>query len=578
MEKRIKQAVCLLILIAMLCCGAANAAAMSLNVTYDGTNDALVASGSIQTEKANVPLLLTLRKDGEVVDVMTTLAGTAENGEAAFQFDPIPFSLDAASGDYLVTASAQYIDETAELLFPYTGTDQVFAALSKINQALLSQDAENFDKTVGENAELLGVDAAAFLSLGEKGRTLFCRYFANRQYDLPETGNTADDREKIKSAAVAFRTDYDGGIAAATFREINSPARLAQWLDAYTEKYDLKNDDPSTEQDERKLYPYLVSVKESAVLSARIAALPELLTPAEIRDALFEAAILTIIEESNYTRTREVILEFPELFHVNTTGVSGAAQGQAFSAISGNAYLSYEAVSKAFAAAIADGKRAPSGSSSGTSSGKSSGSSRPIGGEVTVDWQPQVVAPSEQQLPFADLEQSEWAVPAIRYLYEKNIVRGKTETVFGPNDAVTRAEFAKLVVTALGFQNSGNAIPGCIDIPADAWYADVVSIAQQHGVVLGDENGCFRPEEPISRQDMAVMICRAWGLDITGEDLPFDDAGAISVYAKGAVAVLYERHIINGMGNGCFEPLQSATRAQAAQMIYQMARDAQEGQ
>lgn len=112
------------------------------------------------------------------------------------------------------------------------------------------------------------------------------------------------------------------------------------------------------------------------------------------------------------------------------------------------------------------------------------------------------------------------------------------------------------------------------DVSADDWFADVVNAAYKEGLVSGDGNGSFKPNDLISRQDMAIIIYNAakkfnlFDTEKTGSD--FSDDASISDYAKDAVYTLKSKGIIKGMEDGTFRPLENADRASAAQMIYSL--------
>ena len=106
------------------------------------------------------------------------------------------------------------------------------------------------------------------------------------------------------------------------------------------------------------------------------------------------------------------------------------------------------------------------------------------------------------------------------------------------------------------------------------WYYGYVATAYETGLVSGYDAYTFGPDDPISRQDMAVLIHRALimyniGLQKTA-DTVFSDADSIASYAAEAVNVLAEAGIIAGMEDGRFAPLSSATRAETVQLLYRV--------
>lgn len=176
---------------------------------------------------------------------------------------------------------------------------------------------------------------------------------------------------------------------------------------------------------------------------------------------------------------------------------------------------------------------------------------------------------SNAQKGFADLADVEWARESIERLYEKGIVNGKSATEFAPNDNVTREEFVKMLVCALGLSGEGEI--DFNDVKNDAWYYDYIVKAVSLGVVNGKDNGSFGVGDDITREDMAAMVLRAvnavmGSVEYNGSDASFADAEEISSYAKDAVNVLSGFNVLNGY-NGSFMPKNKATRAETAVVI-----------
>lgn len=176
-----------------------------------------------------------------------------------------------------------------------------------------------------------------------------------------------------------------------------------------------------------------------------------------------------------------------------------------------------------------------------------------------------------QTLPdaFSDLDGVEWAKESINALAAAGIVNGVGGGAFAPERNVTRAEFVKMAVEAFGFEHSGQALE-FTDVDGGEWYADVVAIAAENGIVNGYGDGSFLPGNNISCQDAALILSRVAGMKginmAAPASLPADDG--TSEYAREAVSLLRSNGVISDeMG---FEPLEKATRAQSAYMIYQI--------
>ncbi len=168
-----------------------------------------------------------------------------------------------------------------------------------------------------------------------------------------------------------------------------------------------------------------------------------------------------------------------------------------------------------------------------------------------------------------------WAHADIELLASKLIIQGQSDTSFGPDNSITRAEFAALLVRSLGLKEdkSGTKFN---DVTEDQWFAGAIGTAAKVGIVEGMEDGSFRPHANISREQMAVMIARAvkaagHSIDIGSKQAQilnvFADRGSINSWALTAVAQAVQAGIIQGMSADTFVPSDNATRAQAAVML-----------
>ena len=174
---------------------------------------------------------------------------------------------------------------------------------------------------------------------------------------------------------------------------------------------------------------------------------------------------------------------------------------------------------------------------------------------------------------FNDLSKNHWAYESVRWLKNRGIVNGTDTGNFEPDRQVTREEFAKMIVLACGL-TVDNRSADFADMQIDAWYAPYIGAAVDAGIVGGTGDGNFGIGRNITRQDMAVMAKRA--LDARMVQLvkekdytAFADADVFADYAKDAVQALYEAGIINGKGDNLFDPAGTATRAEAAKIIYE---------
>lgn len=118
---------------------------------------------------------------------------------------------------------------------------------------------------------------------------------------------------------------------------------------------------------------------------------------------------------------------------------------------------------------------------------------------------------------FSDVSSVPWAQEAIEYLYLKDIVNGYGDGTYGVNDNVTREQFVKMLLTALGLSLYEIDSNDFADVEPGAWYEIYINSAMHYGIVNGISDTEFGVGQPISRQDMAVMSMRALDL-INGDD------------------------------------------------------------
>ncbi len=168
---------------------------------------------------------------------------------------------------------------------------------------------------------------------------------------------------------------------------------------------------------------------------------------------------------------------------------------------------------------------------------------------------------------FNDIDKYDWASEAIEGLYYAGIINGMEEGVFNPAGEVTREQFCKMAVQLFGvLQYDTNSDFG--DVDPNAWYAQYINSAIRAGYVQGQSDEYFGIGEPIMRQDMATILFRGLGSQNSGVTLNFTDNDAIALYAMDAVSEFVGLGIINGYVDGSFNPRGTATRAEAAKVIW----------
>ncbi len=177
----------------------------------------------------------------------------------------------------------------------------------------------------------------------------------------------------------------------------------------------------------------------------------------------------------------------------------------------------------------------------------------------------------ENNKTFQDV-QGHWAQRHVESMAAKFVLDGRTKDSFVPNDSMTRAEFAKIVVLAneIDIKQYDGTFQ---DVGENDWYADYVQTAYEAGLITGRIEGvAFDPNALISRQEMMAIIGRA--LDDEAQKSPgeiisnFKDGENIADYAKEHVGLLIEKGIVGGYPDSTVKPEAKITRAEAAKIIY----------
>jgi len=178
---------------------------------------------------------------------------------------------------------------------------------------------------------------------------------------------------------------------------------------------------------------------------------------------------------------------------------------------------------------------------------------------------------------YIDMGNFQWASEAVDSLSRYGILNGYIEnnkSLFKANHFTTRAEFAKIIVSAFGFYDSG-AKNDMADNPDDWWAYRYIGSAVNAKIANGYSAEWFGSKDNILRQDVAVMLVNA--IDKAGLKLQkvkdsagFIDDDLISDYAKTAVKTLYEAGIVQGDKNNNFNPQNNAERVEIAVMIHRV--------
>lgn len=299
-------------------------------------------------------------------------------------------------------------------------------------------------------------------------------------------------------------------------------------------------------------------------------------SPEELADMYEAANILYIINNSRVNYMQENLEKYAEALGIESdsdykdyldSSKKESINKKIVKALSSNPAKDADDLTDIIGDALDDTSKSTSSSGSGGGGGGSS--SRPSGVAVTVpsDSEPKQ---KEEKNAFSDMSSAKWAEIAVNAMAKSGVVAGDENGNFRPNDTVTREEFVKMLVLATGNYDA-SAECAFSDTKVSDWHYRYIASAFNKELVKGVSETEFGTGALLTRQDMALLCRRAsGGLEAKREKKVFADDSDIADYAKEAVYELYMAEGISGMGDDAFSPLTPATRAQAATIIYNL--------
>lgn len=169
---------------------------------------------------------------------------------------------------------------------------------------------------------------------------------------------------------------------------------------------------------------------------------------------------------------------------------------------------------------------------------------------------------------FKDVSSSHWAESAIERWHDEGILNGDGNGNFRPEDSVTRAEFVTMLVRIFEPEAAAD-ITSYKDVKKSAWYYDYIAKAVAFPALNGDNSSRMRPEEEISRQEAISIINRIVKISHSkNADLKqFSDYADVASWAKDDVTALVEHGYVNGYDDGTLKPKANISRAEAAKIL-----------
>ncbi|MDR6550953.1 cadherin-like beta sandwich domain-containing protein [Paenibacillus qinlingensis] len=179
-----------------------------------------------------------------------------------------------------------------------------------------------------------------------------------------------------------------------------------------------------------------------------------------------------------------------------------------------------------------------------------------------------VKKPEKDQSPMNSAKltdiQTHWAAKDIQHLIEAGVIAGYPDGTFKPDNKITRAEFVSMIVKAFGLKEEQGKVFGDT---SHHWAAGVIATAEAQGLISGYSDTMFGPDEYLTREQMASIIVRATRLDLTKTGIDYKDSMDVSDWAKSAIATATNHGLLNGYSDQTLQPQGYTTRAETVTVI-----------
>ena len=535
-------------------------AAVIDHVDVDQDNSTVSITGSLPVAKAKQRVgILLLKKDitpeqfmqasdVQRAEMIAQILQTETDADGGYAVTAL---LSEPTGNYYVRVGYGLKNQARGEQFHFLSVRDLEAVFAELNTV---KDADQLRELIEPYLSYLGLDTALYEVSQDK--TEVCRLILIERDLLPgkafgQYGDFAD---------VFYHCAYMQAMAAA-----KTAAAVLELMGANMARYETL-----------AIYPTWQRLDADGKLAAAevLANTASFASVAQMDEAFSEAVVLeTVARVVSHGDIAVVLAENAQLIGFDKAqydALTREQKAEVHKAVAGKRYASLASLKSALHTAMGSSGQTGGGSKRPGSSGGSGGSAKPMTGSLTSPVQTQ--NPVNQYVPFADMDTAAWAQDCVQYFHQHKLIDGDGNGNFRPNDAITRAEFVKLLVNCFSLRDHG-AQAAFDDVSADDWFYPYVASAVSAGILQGVSEREFAPQDNLSREQMAVILDRMTGyleLPLSVEQQRFSDEGEVSGYARESVARMGAAGLMRGMGDGRFCPQQTTTRAQACAALYQM--------
>ncbi|OUN08848.1 hypothetical protein B5G40_14325 [Flavonifractor sp. An9] len=186
-------------------------------------------------------------------------------------------------------------------------------------------------------------------------------------------------------------------------------------------------------------------------------------------------------------------------------------------------------------------------------------------------------APVDTGLPFTDVKADDWFYEAVKYVYDNKLMDGTSSTTFAPFMTTNRAMVVTILWRLEG-QPETDATLSFTDVESGVWYTEAVRWAAAEGIVKGYSDTVFAPNDTVTREQLATILYRyaeSKGYDVSakGDLTTFTDGAKTSSWAAEAMEWSVGSKLLSGKGGNVLDPTGTATRAEVAQIFTNFAQN-----
>ena len=173
----------------------------------------------------------------------------------------------------------------------------------------------------------------------------------------------------------------------------------------------------------------------------------------------------------------------------------------------------------------------------------------------------------KQGLTFSDINENDWFYDDVVSAAENGYVNGMGDGKYEPYGKLTRAQFALMIARAMNYDSNPDVESAFPDVADNHWAKAAINFCYQNEIITGYEDGEFKPDKTITRQEVATILARAFNLEeISSEAYP--DDSAIAGWASDYVYMAKAAGLMKGDADtGNFRPTSTLNRAEAATIM-----------